>query len=71
MKTKNHIINYANQMRAVLLTKCYEYADEWLIGWYANRQELPEYNNFFIVDEFDEDERGWRYSISKERNNLY
>jgi len=71
MKTKDYIINYANQMRAVLLTKCYEYEDEYLIGWYCDRQELPEYNSFFIVDEFDEDERGWRYSISKERNNLY
>ena len=71
MKTKDYIINYANQMRAVLLTKCYEYETEYLIGWYANRQDLKEYKNFFIIDEFDEDERGWRYSISKEKNKLY
>ena len=71
MKTKDYIINYANQMRAVLLTKCYEYETEYLIGHGISKETLKEYEQYFIVHQYDDDDRSTRYTIDKKINNLY
>ena len=71
MKTKDYIINYHNQMRAVLLSKCYEYETEFVIGWGISEKTLKEYEQFFLVGEYDDDDRNTRYFINKKKNNLF
>ena len=58
-------------MRAVLLSKCYEYETEFVIGWGISEKTLKEYEQFFLVGEYDDDDRNTRYFINKKKNNLF
>ena len=57
------------KMRAVLLSKCYEYETEFVIGWGVSEKTLKEYEQFFTVGEYDDDKKT-KYFINKRKNNL-